>query len=210
MPLMMTTPEAGPLPPETLAEAPFGGFAVVEIATGQLLTVEDPCGDRTAQLYAFSRADMTEFLSPHHTRVFSNSYRLGLGMRLVSNRRRAMMVLGRDRAGGHDLLIPASLPGDLASLPNDTASGHEALRAAVRHAGLNAPKFPDPVNLFLNVGVERDGRLVPAAAPPAPGRSVTCRVVMDMCVVVTNTPSGLGIDTGEGAIRVRVDNRLIP
>ncbi|MBN8772142.1 MAG: DUF1989 domain-containing protein, partial [Thiobacillus sp.] len=77
---------AGPDPAEAACEIGHGAAALVEAAAGQLLTIEDVGGDRAAQLFAFTRTDAREFLSPHHTRVFSNSYRLTLGMRLVDEK----------------------------------------------------------------------------------------------------------------------------
>ena len=51
------------------------------------------------------------FLSPHHTRVFSNSFMLRLGMRLVTNKRRPVLVLGSVAPHlRHDLLMPLGDP----------------------------------------------------------------------------------------------------
>ena len=65
-------------------------------------------------MFGFSRINDDVYMSVHHTRVFSNSYVLQAGMRIVSNRRRAMMVLGKDSSGKHDLLLPASTTAYLA------------------------------------------------------------------------------------------------
>ena len=51
-------------------------------------------GFEAAALFGITRADPRELLSPHHTRVFGNSFLLRLGMRLVTNRRRPILVLG--------------------------------------------------------------------------------------------------------------------
>ncbi|MBB4003644.1 hypothetical protein GGR03_002725 [Aurantimonas endophytica] len=209
MPLLMKTPIPAELPAETTVEIAHGTAAVIEAWQGQLLTIEDMDGDRAAQLYAFTRADPAEFLSPHHTRVFSNSYRLGLGMRLVTNRRRPLMVLGRDSAGAHDLLMPASTRASLAQAGRPDGQGtREILMETLGAARLDMPKIPDPVNLFLDVVVERDGRLVPTAAIAKPGRSITCRVLIDCRFVVIAGPNDLGIADGRGPLRALVGNAL--
>ena len=112
--LMMKEPDAASAPPELEQQVAHGAACVVPVRRGQLLTVRDVAGGRSAQLYAFTDADPREFLSPHHTRVFSNSYVLTLGMRLVTNRRRPLMVLGRDSVRAHDLLTPAATAETLA------------------------------------------------------------------------------------------------
>jgi uncharacterized protein YcgI (DUF1989 family) len=84
--------------------------------------------------------------------VFS-TYLLSLGMRLVTNRRRPMMVLGKDTVGMHDLLLPASTTAYL------NARGYRARRdRRCRRRGLQAKsglQLPDPINLFLHTGCIR-------------------------------------------------------
>ena len=107
MPLLMKEPDAGPIPAETETVVGADQAAAVVARRGQLLTVTDVDGRQPAALFAITLADPREFLSPHHTRVFSNSFMLRLGMRLVTNRRRPILVLGKDTADSNDLLFPA-------------------------------------------------------------------------------------------------------
>jgi uncharacterized protein YcgI (DUF1989 family) len=212
MPFLMTTPSPNALPPESGCDVAHGTAVLVPVAAGQLLTVCDVAGDRTAQLFAFTTSDLAEFLSPHHTRVFSNSYRLTLGMRMVSNRRRPLMVLGRDGQAAHDLLMPGATRESLAAagMPGEAGLA-ELLAATLSDHQLSPPKLPDPVNLFLDVGVEQTGRLVPrSAAAPAPGRAITCRVLKDIHLVVAAGASDLCISGGRGPLRVSVRNHLQP
>ncbi|WAJ28312.1 urea carboxylase-associated family protein [Antarcticirhabdus aurantiaca] len=194
-----------------MREVAHGTAALLPVAAGQLLTITDVGGDRAAQLFAFTKADLAEFLSPHHTRVFSNSYRLTLGMRLVTNRRRPIMVLGRDGGAGHDLLMPGATRDSLikAGLSSELGLSDLLVDSLAAH-GLAPPKLPDPVNLFLDVAVEETGRLVPRQAAPLPGRAITCRVLIDAHLVVAAGASDLGIATGRGHLRVEVRNHLHP
>lgn len=203
--LLMKPIAAAAAQPETTAVVAHGTAAVVTARQGQLLTITDVAGGRSAQLFGFTRADRREFLSVHHTRVFSNSYVLGLGMRLVTNRRRPLMVLGRDSVRAHDLLTPASTTAGLAAAGRSGETGcEEAVAAALAAAGVVAPKRPDPINLFLPVAIAGDGSLSLGSPGRVAGGFVTFRVLIDTDFVVAATASDFDIDEGTGPIEVRV------
>ena len=79
MPLLMIDPGRGALPPEADVLIPGGEAAVIEVAQGQLLSVETPDGGQVAALFAWTAADPGEWLSPHHTRVFGGTFELRMG-----------------------------------------------------------------------------------------------------------------------------------
>ena len=193
MPLLMKDPHSEPLPAETEIVVGADQAGAVVAHRGQLLTVTDVEGRQPAALFAITLADPREFLSPHHTRVFSNSFMLRLGMRLVTNRRRPILVLGKDTVDSNDLLLPAV---DRDYLDRH---GHRGRNATVENAvlaftgaGVKPPKLPDPVNLFLNVGLEADGSLVPGPLRSRAGDHVTFRVVIDATFVVATTAKDVG------------------
>ena len=211
MPLLMKEPDGGALPPETVLVVDADRAGAVVARRGQLLTVTDVEGRQPAALFAVTLADPREFLSPHHTRVFSNSFMLRLGMRLVTNRRRPMLVLGKDTVDSNDLLLPA-VDGDYLA-----RHGHPGRNGAVENAarafadaGVVPPKLPDPVNLFLNVGLNADGSLVPGPLRSRAGDCVTFRVVIDATFVVASTAKDVGHwDEGPSTpLDVRVHNWL--
>src|SRR5258706_12891340 len=141
MPLLMIAPSLDGWPPTRSVEVGPGEAACIPFDVGQLLTIEAVDPGQIAALYAFSDADRTEHLSPHHTRVFGGSFVLRMGTRMVTNRRRPMFVVGRDRLRVHDLLLPAS---------DATAA---AVAPALGAAMDEGPRLADPVHLFA------DGRL---------------------------------------------------
>ena len=211
MPLLMKEPVAGPLPAETGIVVGADRAGAVVARRGQLLTVTDVEGRQPAALFAITLADPREFLSPHHTRVFSNSFLLRLGMRLVTNRRRPILVLGKDTVDSNDLLFPAVDSDYLARHGHRERDGaaENAARAFV-DAGVEPAKLPDPVNLFLNVGLEADGSLVPGPLRSRAGDHVTFRVVIDATFVVATTARDAG-HWSEGPstpLGVRVHNWL--
>ncbi len=160
-------------------------------------------------LYAFVQADLGEFLSPHHTRVFSNSFVLTLGMRMVTNRRRPLMVLGRDPVRRHDLLLPASdrLSLDAAGLPHEPGCA-EAVAGALAAAGLAPPRIPDPVTLFADVAVGLDGRLEVGDAPSRAGDRVACRVLIDCLVVAAACATGVVPGERPGPVALAAINEI--
>ena len=211
MPLLMKEPGAGPLPAETGIVVGADRAEAVVARRGQLLTVTDIEGRQPAALFAITLADPREFLSPHHTRVFSNSFMLRLGMRLVTNRRRPILVLGKDTVDSNDLLFPAVDRDYLARHGQSGRAGAaENALQALADAGVQPPKLPDPINLFLNVGLTTDGALVPGPLRSRAGDHVTFRVIIDAIFVVATTARDVG-HWSEGSstpLEVRVHNWL--
>ncbi len=178
----------------TLAEpvqvAP-GSIGSIRVLRGQLLRITAQGDGAVASLFGFSLADPAVWLSVHHTRVFSNSYLLGSGMRLVNNRRRPMMVLGKDSVKRHDLLLPASTTAFLRERGYQGEGCLDALRGELARLDMVVPKLPDPINLFMHVKLTREGDILPETNLTKAGDSITCRVVMDTQFIVSACNTGI-------------------
>jgi uncharacterized protein len=198
MPLLMVTPSSGPPPEEVDIAIPGGSASVIAVSAGQLLGIETPEGGQVAALFAWLREDPTEWLSPHHTRVFGGTFILRMGTRLVTNRRRPIFVVGRDSVRRHDLLLPAS------------RSTVAAVEAAAGIAGVAGQRVPDPVNLFLDASLHPDGRIEVRECPARPGDRWTARVLMDAVIAVAAGPSGIPGASADPPrpLRVRVTNNV--
>ncbi|HBW3372374.1 TPA: urea carboxylase-associated family protein [Klebsiella pneumoniae] len=178
----------------TLAEpvaVQAGQVGSIRVLRGQLLRITAQNDGAVASLFGFSLADPAVWLSVHHTRVFSNSYLLGSGMRLVNNRRRPMMVLGKDSVKRHDLLLPASTSAYLAERGYQGEGCLEAVRDELARLGMVVPKLPDPINLFMHVKLTRAGDILPEPNQTKAGDSITCRVVMDTQFIVSACNTGI-------------------
>ena len=178
----------------TLAEpvqVAAGSIGSIRVLRGQLLRITAQGDGAVASLFGFSLADPAVWLSVHHTRVFSNSYLLGSGMRLVNNRRRPMMVLGKDSVKRHDLLLPASTTAFLAERGYPDEGCLDALRGELARLGMVVPKLPDPINLFMHVKLTREGEILPETNLTQAGDSITCRVVMDTQFIVSSCNTGI-------------------
>ncbi|MDR6349253.1 urea carboxylase-associated family protein [Pantoea sp. SORGH_AS_0659] len=178
----------------TLAEpvqVAAGSIGSISVLRGQLLRITAQGDGAVASLFGFSLADPAVWLSVHHTRVFSNSYLLGSGMRLVNNLRRPMMVLGKDSVKRHDLLLPASTTAFLAERGYPGEGCLDALRGELARLGMVVPKLPDPINLFMHVKLTREGKILPETNLTQAGDSITCRVVMDTQFIVSACNTGI-------------------
>lgn len=178
----------------TLAEpvqVAAGSIGSIRVLRGQLLRITAQGDGAVASLFGFSLADPAVWLSVHHTRVFSNSYLLGSGMRLVNNRRRPMMVLGKDSVKRHDLLLPASTTAFLRERGYQGEGCLDALRGELARLDMVVPKLPDPINLFMHVKLTREGDILPESNLTKAGDSITCRVVMDTQFIVSACNTGI-------------------
>jgi hypothetical protein len=206
----MIDPSTAPLPPERDLVVPGGSATGLHVAAGQLLAIRDVEGGQPAALFALTAASPSLFLSPHHTRVFSNSFMLRLGMRLVTNKRRPVMVLGVSPEHlRHDLLMPVTEASD-----GGETGGADRVRdkvlAAYRALGASPLRIADPVNLFLDVAVLPDGRLASRGASSRAGDAVVFRAVAALVVVVAapHADPRLWTRPAPGPIAVRVRNEL--
>ena len=193
MPLLMKSGEED-LQAEVTIQIPGGEARAVPVYRGQLLSITEINGKQPASLFAFLQDDLREFLSPHHTRVFSNSFILSLGMRLMTNRRRPIMVLGRDTVGTHDILLPATDKNYLSKLMQTESNGCvENALSALSEIRVFPSKLPDPVNIFSNVELSEDGDLMPRSLKSEPGDQVIFRVLLDIICVVSSANKSVGL-----------------
>lgn len=197
-----------PLPPQSV-RVPAASAGSILVKRGQLLRITALQDGAVASLFGFSELEPSVHLSVHHTRVFSNSYVLSAGMRMVNNRRRPVMVLGKDSVGKHDLLMPASTTAFLAAngYPDQTGCV-ESLKAELQRLGRQQPKLPDPINLFMSVQLDQQGTLKPLPNTVKAGDSVTCRVVLDTLFVVSTCCTGIAGNDQPGAVELSVAEDL--
>jgi uncharacterized protein YcgI (DUF1989 family) len=188
---------------------PAGESRAIDVTAGQILRIEAKEPGVVASMFGFSRIDEDIYMSVHHTRVFSNSYVLQAGMRIVSNRRRAMMVLGKDSSGKHDLLLPASTTAYLAEQGYAGQTGCvESVGAVIQSLGLKPPKMPDPINLFMHVALHQDGRIEPLPNATRAGDFVACRVVTEMVFIVSACCTGIPGNDVPGALELSAAEEL--
>src|SRR6202022_2896172 len=200
--LLKEPPARASLAPRTIP-VPAGESRAIEVESAQILRIEAKEAGAGGSMFGFSRNHPDIFMSVHHTRVVTKPYVLQAGMRIVSNRRRALMVLGKDTSGTHDLLLPASTTAFLKEQGYAGMTGCvESVSAVLDACGLTPPKLPDPINLFMHVALHQDGRIEPLPNVTRAGDFVACRVVTDMVFIVSAWCTGIAGNDVPGALEL--------
>ncbi|PTS88640.1 urea carboxylase-associated protein [Sphingomonas sp. HMWF008] len=169
-------------------EIPERSGTAFRLAAGQTLTVIDPRGMQVADLLAFNADDIAEVISSGRTLDYAETIRLTTGHTLYSNRSRPMLEIIEDTVGVHDfLLTPCSFATfhhfypDLP--PHRGCFGN--LAAALAPFDIGEDAIPVAFNCFMNVPVDRSGKL--SVLPPISkaGDHITFHAAMDLIIGLT-------------------------
>ena len=175
-------------------EIPARGGKAAFLAVGQQVKVINTHGQQVVDTWAFSRDDLSEFMSMEHSRTSLGRIMPELGQTMVSNRRRPVLTLAEDTSGGvHDTLLAACdrFRYELLGCAEYHDNCTDNLAAALAELGLAAPETPSPWNLFMNIPVAPDGSL--GFEPPVcmPGSYVLLRAEMDCVVAFSACPQDM-------------------
>ncbi|GLX07318.1 urea carboxylase-associated family protein [Microbispora sp. NBRC 16548] len=166
----------------------------VRVPQGRRVSVVDLEGGQVGDVFAFAADDVTEHLSASHTRSSTNRLFPAVGERFWTDRRRPILTLVSDTSPGlHDMLIAACDPERYAALGAQPSHASCAgnLRRALASMGLAVPFTPQPVNVFMRIPVDEEGRLDWLPAVSRPGDAITFQAVMDCVFVVSACPQDL-------------------
>lgn len=161
---------------------------------GQLVKVINTHGQQVVDTWAFNAADPSEFMSMEHTRTALARVMVATGDVLVTNRRRPILTIVEDTSPGiHDTLLAAcdsyryEQLGCIGFHDNCT----DNLTAALAELDVASARTPSPLNLFMNIPVEPDGRL--SFQPPVSraGDFVLLRAEMDCLVAFSACPQDM-------------------
>ncbi|MBC7945132.1 MAG: urea carboxylase-associated family protein [Burkholderiales bacterium] len=167
--------------------APQTGTAF-EIERGQILRIIDPMGEQVSDLTAFARNDRDEWLSSGRSIDYANTIYLTSGHVLYSNRSNPMFTIVEDKVGRHDfLLTPCSAETFRIIYNNDAAhpSCFDNLKMHLAAFGIAPDRIPTTFNIFMNVVIGGDGKLIIAPPQSRAGDYIDLRAEMDLIVGVT-------------------------
>jgi hypothetical protein len=177
-----------------MIEIPARRGKAAHLRHGQIVKVINTTGQQVVDTWAFSAADLDEFMSMEHSRVAIGHIIPAIGDTLVTNRRRPIMTLVEDNSGGiHDTLFAAcdrwryELLGAMGHHDNCT----DNLAAALAELGLASPRTPAPLNLFMNIPVIDGNRVEMRAPVSTPGSHVAMRAEMDCVVAFSACPQDM-------------------
>ena len=167
--------------------APQSGTAF-ELNQGDVLRVIDPEGEQVADLTAFNRNDINEWLSSGRTIDYANTIYLTTNHVLYSNRSRPMFTITKDDVGRHDFLLTPCSPETFQIIYKDQQyhpSCFENLTTNLRPYGITPDRIPTTFNIFMNVEVDDDGRLSILPPRSRAGQSIRLRAEMDLIIGLT-------------------------
>jgi len=164
------------------------------VAAGQCVKVINTHGTQVVDTWAFRRDDLGEFMSMEHSRATHHHMIPRVGDALLTNRRRPILTLLEDTAGGiHDTLIAAC---DIYRYHELGHEGHhdnctDNLAAGLEALGLIPPETPSPFNLFMNIPWTGPGDISfdPPVCPP--GGYVVLRAEMDLVIAFSACPQDI-------------------
>lgn len=200
-------PQTSDLDGVTIPACTGRAFAV---EAGQAFDIVAAEGPQVADMWAFSRADLSEFLSTEHTRSCLDRLTPRIGDAYYSNRRRPILTVSADTSPGtHDLLLSAcdEMRYRLLGHTGPHRTCVDNLREALSEFALTPPEIPSPVNIFENVAIDADGALEIVPPEVKPGDAITLRAEMDVIVAISACPMDIvptnGADLRPKSIIVR-------
>jgi len=174
-----------------LAEIPARQGRAVRLATGQRIKLINTHGTQVVDTWAFSAADLGEFMSMEHTRPTLLGIMPKVGTAMLTNRRRPILTFLEDSSPGiHDTLIAACdrYRYELLGHEGYHESCTENLQRAMAALGLAPPEVPCPLNMWMNIPVRPDGSLGFEPTVAKPGDHVLLRAEMDLIAVFSACP----------------------
>jgi uncharacterized protein len=174
-----------------LVRIPARSGVAVELAKGMTIKVINTHGHQVIDTWAFNRDDITESMSMEHSRTSMLKLMPRVGDTFVTNRRRAVLTLTDDTTPGiHDTLIAACDRYRYRQLGVERHHENctDNLAIALARVGLKALETPCPLNLFMNVPFDADGRLDFAPPTSQAGQYVALRAEMDLVLVMSACP----------------------
>ena len=183
------TPELG-----HLYQVPARHGRAVRVAKGQTIEVINTHGTQVCDFWAFSSANHAEFMSWEHGRGYLNRLIPKVGDGLATNRRRPILTLIEDTSPGiHDTLMAAC---DLFRYINFGVKEYhdncaDNLRMAMMAIGVPVPEVPQPLNLWMNIPVNKDWSVDWLPPVSKPGNRVGMRAEMDCICAMSACPQDM-------------------
>jgi uncharacterized protein len=177
----------------TVITIPARSGASVRLARGQMIRMIDPVGGQSGDLTAFRVGDSTEWLSNGRSFDYGGKIYFSTGDVLYSNRSNPMLTIVSDDVGRHDFLYtPCS--NEMYRIQYGATEYHpnclDNLANALADQGIKPHLVPTAFNVFLNVAVEPDGKLVISPPRSKAGDAICLRAEMDLAIGLSACSAG--------------------
>ncbi len=186
---------------------PGGEARKCRLDAGIQLKVTSLEGGQVGDLVAFNADNLSEFISPTHTRLAIMSIQLNPGDAIYSNHGRPLLRLIGDTTGVHDMLAPAC--DEFRYVVDFGVTDHrscvENFAALMAEHGIAADQLPDPLNVFEAVPVSKDGSLGIVPSPVEAGGFATFQAETDCIICVCACPQDLAPTNHYRVTDLRID-----
>jgi uncharacterized protein len=172
----------------------------LRVTAGALVKVINTHGTQVVDTWALNDNDTHEWMSMEHTRASLSKLNPGCGDVLLTNHRRPIVSIEEDTTPGvHDSLIAAC---DRHRYQQLGVSGYhdncsDNFAAALREMDVVPVTIPCPLNLFMNIPADSNGRIEFRAPLSRAGQYVGLRAHMDAVLVFSACPQDLLPVNGE-------------
>lgn len=186
------------LGPQTI---PAKRSTAIQLKAGQSIKIRNTHGNQVVDTWAFTISSPTtknsaSYMSMSQTRSALRRLCPRINDTLVTNLCLPILTLLEDTSGGtHDTLFPACNPQRYAHLGVPHRSCAENCQEAAATVGIELAQgeVPDPLNLFMNVGVDWNNDMGIELREPTspPGSCVVLRAEVDCMVVMSACPNDI-------------------
>ena len=158
----------------------------LRMARGDVLSIIDRFGEQVADLALYDARDVRDGFSPGRTIDYNESLRLARGDVVFSHRSTPLARVVRDTVGVHDILLaPCSSAMFARRGEFDHPSCHNSLAVALADYGISDDAVTATVNVFMNVGVDREGRIRIGTPASRPGDVFAIEALCDLIAGVS-------------------------
>jgi len=184
-----------------------GHGLALRLSTGDRVQVICDNGKQVVDTWAFASEDGSHAMSMEHSRVENSRLCAPAGGQYVTDRREPILAVDEDNSPGiHDTIMAACDAQRYVNLgcTHPHRSCADNLREATAAIGFEITRVPQPLNLFMNIPIEADQRLVQGEPQGAPGDFVTLRALRDCVIVFSSCPQDITPINGGGPADVSV------
>jgi uncharacterized protein YcgI (DUF1989 family) len=177
-----------------LIEIPASKGNAALVKKGQSVKLINTHGTQVVDLWAFNSADSSEFLSFPHTHTQTEHVIPKIGDVMVTNRRRPILTLVEDTSPGvHDTQCAACdrYRYELLGVTGFHDSCSDNLTAALSALGLTASHTPQPLNTFMNIPIDENGKIAFKPTVSKAGDYVVLRAEMDLAIAFSCCPQDI-------------------
>ena len=177
-----------------LVEIPARRGKAARVRAGQRVRIVNTHGTQVVDTWAFSAADVTEWMSMEASRAWFMKLAAVVGDSFVTNQRRPILTLVEDNSGcAHDtLMAPCNAPRyHLLGVTGHHDNCRDNLHAALAALDITIPATPPSLNVFMNIPWTADGRLAWGEPVSAPGSNALFRAEMDLVIAFSACPQDI-------------------